>query len=181
MTTGLPKNLIAGTQVTWYERFSSYPSDVWAAQYVIKGGAGAVTVNGVAEGDGFRFTLTPTQSATLVTGTNWFQGFVTQGSVKYTIAQGTFNVLVNLATATGSIDLRSTYKRVIDLIDAKLSGRITSGESQYTIGDRQISMMSLKELTEARAVYVSLLNTEVRKGRTGSIFGTIKTRFTNTD
>ena len=74
---------------------------------------------------------------------------------------GVLEVLTNPASAS-AYDPRSHARRVLDLIEAAMEGRIPNGMESYTIGGRSINKIPLKELRELYEKYKQDVEREVQ-------------------
>ena len=72
--------------------------------------------------------------------------------MKYVVYDGIFEVLTNPATGS-AYDPRTHARRVLDLIEAAMEGRIPNGMESYTIGGRSISKIPLNQLRELYEKY----------------------------
>ena len=79
-------------------------------------------------------------------------GVVVKAAEKYVVYDGIFEVLTDPATA-GAYDPRTHARRVLDLIEAAMEGRIPNGMESYSIGGRSINKIPLNQLREIYEKY----------------------------
>jgi hypothetical protein len=110
------------------------------------------TVVGVADGDGWRFTITAAVSAGFhEDDTGYWQAVATAnvGGAKTTLGSGTFDVEPNLAyTGTpAAVDARSQAQKDLDSCQAAIRALMAGGAVQeYRIGTRSLKRYELADL-----------------------------------
>ena len=108
--------------------------------------------------------MIPTLTALRSAGVYDLIGIVTNGAEKYVVYDGTLEVLPN-PTQSGAYDPRSHARRVLDLVETAMEGRIPNGMESYTIGGRSINKIPLKELRELYDRYKQDVEREVQAER----------------
>ena len=106
---------------------------------------------------------------------------VTDGSAKHLLASGQIEVLANLAAVNAPYDGRSRNQRILDALDAAIEGRASKEQLSYTIGNRQLTYISIKEKMELREKYAVLVANEKLRARIadgGDFFTSVKAKFT---
>lgn len=165
-----PKSFRAGDLVEWRKPFADYPAASYRIEYVIAPETDAsqrVTVMADAEPDGQRVSLASSQTSGLNPGIHHWTCFVVRiaDEARRTLAQGRFEVLPNLAVASG--DQRSHAERMVDQLQALIEGRALSDAASYEIAGRKITKLSPDDLTKWLAHYRRELRLETnrRNGR----------------
>ena len=93
-----------------------------------------------------------------------FIGVVSKAAEKFIVFDGVLEVLTNPASAS-AYDPRSHARKVLDLIEAAMEGRIPNGMESYTIGGRSINKIPLKELRELYDRYKQDVEREIQAER----------------
>jgi len=110
-----PKEIVQNTTVEWTIQSSDYPaSDGYTATFVIIARSGNLSVNATTNADGrsYDFTLTKSQTVTLLPGYHEYQIAVTNGTARYVIERGTIIILPDLATTqVETVDGRSATRK----------------------------------------------------------------------
>ena len=166
----VPALIFAGDTVKWNEPATpDYNSASWTRTVSIRHRTDADALNIVgtaAAGGGWDFTITATQSATLGTGTVWFQDYVTAGSERFTVGTGSMEVQANVAVTTGAFDGRTQFEKDLDAIRAEMRARIEGGSVQeYSIGNRSLKKMPMADLIALETKLKADVSREVRRKR----------------
>ena len=148
-----PEKLTSGVTWKWKKTISDYPASEWTLTYYLrKDGATATSFSATADGDTHLVTVTAATTAGYAAGVYDIVGVVVKAAEKYVVYDGIFEVLTNPATA-GAYDPRTHARRVLDLIEAALEGRIPNGMESYSIGGRSINKIPLNQLRELYEKY----------------------------
>ena len=166
----VPALIFAGDTVKWSEPATSeHNSASWTRTVSLRHRTDADVLNIVgvaAAGGGWDFTITATQSATLGTGTVWFQDYVTAGSERFTLGNGSIEVQANVAVTTGAFDGRSQFEQDLDAVRAEMRARITGGSVQeYSIGNRSLKKMPMSDLIAMESKLKADVARETRRKR----------------
>lgn len=155
-----PKEIIAGFNVEWIESPAEYSSSSYglsATFTLLTSGAVRYTVDAIADGTGFRFTIPAATTAGYTAGNYRIYLYATSGLAKYLIGQATLVIRPNPLTATG--DTREHNQKMLDAINATLEGRATQEYASMTINGYSVSQMPPDELLRLRSYYKN----EIRK------------------
>lgn len=148
-----PEKLTSGVTWKWKKTISDYPASEWTLTYYLrKDGATATSFSAAADGDTHLVTVTAATTAGYAAGVYDIIGVVVKAAEKYVVFDGIFEVLTNPATA-GAYDPRTHARRVLDLIEAAMEGRIPNGMESYSIGGRSINKIPLNQLRELYEKY----------------------------
>lgn len=124
----------------------SLDSGDWDLTYSIRG-ATALDLTAVAEGSGWKTSISAVQSSTLEPGTYYWQAFAVNGSERITLGAGSFTVEANLFAESDGYDGRTQLQKDYDAINAAIRTMIAGGAvSEYTIGNRSLRKMDLSDL-----------------------------------
>lgn len=141
-----PEKLTAGVTWKWKKTHSDYPASEWSLNYYLRrNGATETSFGSTADGDTFQVNVGATVTALFTPDVYDIVGIVTKGSEKFVVYDGILKVLTNPASSS-AYDPRSHARRVLDLIEAAMEGRIPNGMESYTIGGRSITKISLPDL-----------------------------------
>lgn len=148
-----PAQLRAGDTLTWRKSLADYPaSEGWVLSYRLINAANKYDITAAADGDDHLITVAAATSSPYVAGDYQWVSAVTLGAQRFTIAQGTFKVLANLAAAPGGVDIRSTAKKALDLLDAALLEHGSRAwTKEYEIAGRRMSFVSASEFMKFRS------------------------------
>jgi hypothetical protein len=148
-----PEKLTAGVTWKWKKTISDYPASEWALTYYLrKDGATATSFSAAADGDSYLVTVAAATTAAYASGIYGFIGWVIKGTEKFEIFNSMIEVLPN-PTNSSAYDPRSHSRRVLDLIEAAMEGRIPNGMESYSIGGRSINKIPLNQLRELYEKY----------------------------
>ena len=109
-------------------------------------------------------TIAAATTAAYASGIYDFIGWVIKGTEKYEVFNSMIEVLPN-PTNTSAYDPRTHARRVLDLIEAAMEGRIPNGMESYTIGGRSINKIPLNQLRELYEKYAQDVRQEVQAER----------------
>lgn len=166
VSTYIPPLITAGTTVKFHRSFSDYPaSEGWSYSFYLAGpqvlNAGGSVVDGV-----FEIIISSTNTATLSAGTYRYTEIVTKAGEKYEAGRGTLEVQIDLAAATpGSAQTHA--EKTLSVIEAALSGRLTSDLQSYQIAGRAVNKIPVKELLQMRGHYAFIVWQERNPGCVG--------------
>lgn len=178
-----PVSITAGDLVKWTKALDGYsPGDGWVLSYAFVCATDQHICTATNNGDGtFLATLSAAETAALIAGVYNWQAFVTSGTERHRVGEGTLEVLPNYAASALStgLDARSHNKKVLDAIEATIEGRATRAQSSMNIADRSITLLSLEELIKARDHYRLQYAREQRLARlrSGRSPGSTRCRF----
>ena len=160
-----PEKITAGVTWKWNKTLSDYPASEWSLSYYLRrNGATLTSVTASADGDTFKLNVAAGVTALFTPDDYDIIGIVTKGSEKFVVYDGILKVLSNPASSS-AYDPRSHARRVLDLIEAAMEGRIPNGMESYTIGGRSINKIPLKELRELYERYKQDVEREVQAER----------------
>jgi hypothetical protein len=143
-----PEKLTAGVTWKWKKTISDYPASEWALTYYLrKDGASATSFSAAADGDSYLVTVAAATTAAYASGIYDFIGWVIKGTEKFEVFNSMIEVLPN-PTNSSAYDPRSHARRVMELLEAAMEGRVPNGMESYSIGGRSISKIPLSQLRE---------------------------------
>ncbi len=143
-----PEKLTAGVTWKWKKTISDYPASEWALTYYLrKDGASATSFSAAADGDSYLVTVAAATTAAYASGIYDFIGWVIKGTEKYEVFNSMIEVLPN-PTNTSAYDPRSHARRVMELLEAAMEGRVPNGMESFSIGGRSINKIPLSQLRE---------------------------------
>ncbi|SHM05873.1 hypothetical protein SAMN05216428_112103 [Nitrosospira sp. Nsp11] len=139
-----------------------YDSSAYTLVYELRGPA-SVTLDAVADGQGWKTTLTLEQSGTLLPGIYTFAAYAKAAGVRVTAATGTLTITPDLSLATVGHDSRSMAEKALADAEAALANLNASGKRirEYSIGSRSAKYYTAAELLEA----ISFWKIKVRNER----------------
>jgi hypothetical protein len=141
-----PEKLTAGVTWKWKKTISDYPASEWTLTYYLrKDGATATSFSAAADGDSYLVTVAAATTAAYASGIYDFIGWVIKGTEKFEVFNSMIEVLPN-PTNSSAYDPRSHARRVMELLEAAMEGRVPNGMESYSIGGRSISKIPLGDL-----------------------------------
>ncbi len=158
MVNMIPANLTAGDSANWTDDpfladdGTRLDSGKYALKYELRGGAAPLTLNAVANGQGWKTTITPIQSAALAAGVWFWAAIITATGERITVARGEISVAQDLAAVTSqTFDGKSTAEKALLDAESALANLHASGKKtkKYTIGTRNAEYYTAPELIAA--------------------------------
>jgi hypothetical protein len=168
MQSSVPATLRAGDTLQIVQEIPEYSSAAgYTAKLDIVGPSNKISLTASGAGNTYTFSATPTATANFVPGLHRYVIYVTKGSDRYTVAAGNVTILENVAAMGDGVDSRTALMKIRDALLETLSGRAVSDYSEMQVstpnGMQSITLLTLKELTEAYHHYDALVIAEERK------------------
>ena len=156
-----PATLRAGDTWRWTRSLSDYTAPTWVLKYRFKNAAGGFEITASASGTDHSITVAAATSAAYVAGSYTWAAWVESGSDKFTVDEGTLEVLPDYRAglATVALDDRSHARKMLDAIEAWLESRDMAVAS-YQIAGRQMQYIPVAELMKLRSRYRTELLSE---------------------
>lgn len=151
----IPQTLTVGDTSSWTDDPLSidgvrYASDLYTLTYELRGAAKATFV-AVANGGGWKTTLSVGQAAALVAGSYVWAAYLSATNFRLTAGTGELVVAPDLAGVTASTyDGRSVAEKALADAESALASFKASGGKikRYAIGQRQMEFASIGELLQ---------------------------------
>lgn len=168
----IPAKIIQGDTVTWQDfpardGIGNVIDGSWTLTWYFAGPS-TLQVTSVADGTGWRTTLTAAQTDLLVAATSrepnysW-QARATKGDLAITVGNGQLRVDAGLAGANAGFDGRSPAERDLAAVQAAIRARINGGAvAEYMIGTRRLRNEPLSELTKLESRFKLIVAKERR-------------------
>jgi hypothetical protein len=178
-----PSKIIAGDTAEWLISLADYPASIWTLTYTLVKDGVQITFSGSQYSSTETHHINNSASATegWIDGLYSYRATVSDGADRYTVEDGTIEILPNFATAAIGYDDRSFAKKALDAVEAVLLGRASQAQLEYSIAGRQLKFIPPAELMDLRDRYRSEYRAEEAKKleiRTGkSRFGSVQVRF----
>jgi hypothetical protein len=172
--TRVPTEILIGQDLEFEKDFADYPADEWTVTYYFRGAGPGFDIAGTPDsiaGTTHVFTITDTQTAAMVAGRYRYQAIAVKGSEKAFVDEGRVLAKVSLAAinVATTYDDRSTAKKIIDAIDALMSGKAAIDQQEYMIGSagsqRMLKRIPIPELLELRKYYARIARRENGQGK----------------
>ncbi|MEP1934956.1 MAG: hypothetical protein ABJJ37_27090 [Roseibium sp.] len=169
-----PVSIRAGDFVQWRKPdfAADYSPSTYGLQYqavLESDGATRITLAATNVDGVFEVSAPSATTAAYAVGVYHWSAVITRNSdsAKRTINQGRFEILPNLAAATG--DQRSHNERMLAQLEALIEGRAKSDVDSYEIAGRKLAKLSPAELMDWAAKYRRLVRKEAdnRAGKNG--------------
>lgn len=166
----IPSRIVAGDSYTWRDEETTdnlgnqiSSSNTWLLFYVITGAVKIALTQSTTYQSGWQTVITAAQSATLIpAGTFQWQAYVTKSSERITLGTGQLIVAPNLsALAAGATTLKSQATIDLEAVQSAIRTLISGGAvQQYTIGNRSLQKMSMKDLLSLESKLKADVNKE---------------------
>ena len=167
---GEPEQVVVGDYIQWTRSDLSgdYPNDSYTATYVARitgGGNTEIQLTGTAYNGNYLFTVDSETSADFVAGYYHWQLEIVRNSDgnRVVVDTGAFDAVVDLDV--GGTDPRTHAEIMLNKIESILENRADSDVSDYSIGNRSLTKIPLKELMMWRDRYRAEFYQEKRKLR----------------
>jgi len=161
-------SLTAGDSSTWYDgppvhRACDDPfiSADWTLTYQLRGPS-QLTLVAMPEGEGWRTSLSTSDSATLAAGLYTCVAQLSRDDERRTIGRTAVTILADPAAVDAPIDARSVAVKALADCEAALASFKSSGGKvkSYTIGSRTTEFHSLTELMQLQEFWQRRVNRE---------------------
>jgi len=176
-----PLTLVAGDTVRWdREDLSNYPASIWTLKYYFVKTNEQIVITASANGDYFRVVVAASVTANYPAGIYKWNAYVSKGTERYKVDEGTLEIKADYAAQTTGYDDRSHIKKTLDAIEAVIEGRATQDHLSYSIAGRSIAKISPEELIRWWSFYKQQYRKELDAERIAGNLGTsrkILTRF----
>ena len=167
---GEPEEIVVGDYIQWTRNDLStdYPPADYTATYVARitgGGNTEIQLTGTTYNGGYLFTVDSATSADFVAGYYHWQLEIVRNSDsnRLVVDRGAFDAIVDLDV--GGTDPRTHAEIMLDKIESILENRADSDVSDYSIGNRSLTKIPIKELMMWRDRYRAEYLQEKRKLR----------------
>jgi hypothetical protein len=162
----IPDNIVpllftAGQTVKFTREFNDFSNTDWAYTIYFNGASNVFHKAGVNQGNGWLITLTPTDLAVAAGIYRYIERLVnaatpTPTGEVYTVGDGVAQIEVDLATAPAGAML-TFWEKTLAVVEAALSGRLTSDLQSYQIAGRAVQKIPIKELMQIRGYAKSMI------------------------
>jgi hypothetical protein len=145
----VPQYFVAGDTVSWVvSAQGDRTSATYTLQFALRG-TQVLTVAGVADGDGWRVSLTAAQTAALPAGDYSWQQTITDGTDRFTVGQGRVKIQPNIEAQPVGFDGRTQAEKDLTTVQAEIRARVSGGASlNYTIGTRSLAKEPISALLQ---------------------------------
>lgn len=159
-----PSSVIAGDTAKWLLSLSDYPiADGWSLTYtLVSRESKKVSVTASNSNGSYLTTLSNAVTANMSPGTWSFQGRISNATEAYTLRSGTIEVEDNFSSVPSVLDNRSHARKMLDLIEAQLEGRVVDGIESHSIGGVPINLVPFERLRVVRDQYRAEVQSEER-------------------
>lgn len=156
-----PVVLTAGDTWKWKRSLADYPAPTWSIRYVLSNATQRYTFDSDADGTDHLVSRTPAETSPVVPGRYHWTAFALDGTDRYQIGGGTFEVRPNVEGGR-PWDTRTTARQIYDaLLELQLShasGRALVAE--YTIAGRSMRFRDSDDLLAQLAYWKGQVDAE---------------------
>lgn len=182
-----PDKFFKGDTVKWRKNFTDYLPDSWTLYYEFVNASDHQEVTGTDNGDGTHLiTLNPSDSNKFYAGTYRYVGYVDDGTDRYTLTRGSFEVIAEFDQRISGYDGRSHSRKALECIEKIIENRLAGNEDMVSmsVGGRSTTLMRFDELVTLRSQYLEFVRQEEDAERVERGLGTgrkVLTRFVRPD
>lgn len=177
-----------GERIQWQRQFSDYSAEDYDLQYRFRGDGIGINVDATADGSTFVAEITSADSAKMSAGRYRWQAWMTEqadADNSFIVGSGWITIEAGFGESpTSAVETRSIAKKIVDSIDAALLAFSSTNAQSYEIstpsGTRKVTRANIKEMTDLRNYYASIVAQEyaAERGAQGkSINQTVSVRF----
>lgn len=170
-----PAKLTAGLTFDHLVTLTAYPAPDWSLSVALRG-ASVINLTAVADGAQHRLVANAAATGAYVPGLYSYSARVTRDGVVIGVDAGTVEILPDLAAQTGTSDVRSHSRIVLDNIRAVIEKRATQDQEKYVINNRELWRTPLRDLLHLESTYAARVRAEEAKERGQSGFASVRMR-----
>ena len=161
-----PASLRCGDTWQWSRTLADYPAGTWTLKYRFKSAAGGFEIVATASGTDHAVSVAAATTAPYTAGSYTWMAWVEAGAEKFTVDQGTVELLPDYrtGTSTAALDDRSHAKKVLDAIEAWIEGR-DPAVAEYEIAGRRMKYIPPADLVKLHNRYKSMVAAEEAKAK----------------
>jgi hypothetical protein len=154
----IPANITAGDSASWTDNpFRTFEgalldSGKYSLSYELRGSGAPITLASVVNGSGWKISIAPAVSASLVSGVWFWAAILTATGERITVSRGEISVQKDLsAVNSAGFDGRSDAEKALSDAESALANLHASGKKtkKYTIGTRNAEYYTAPELIAA--------------------------------
>jgi hypothetical protein len=158
----MPSRFTQGETVSFISSYSNYPAPTWNLTYYLRGPS-SVNSQATPVGSDHQITLTSEDTSKMKAGDYRYQGYVSNGSEKYVVAQGSFQVMASLACQPEDTASQSELQQIVSALEASIKGLATRQQLEIVVGNVQIRYMNLSDKIKAHEYFSRLLANELAR------------------
>ncbi len=147
---GVPAEAVAGDTLEFDYSHSDFPvADGWSPTLILRGNhdftsqAGHITT----EGDTYKFKV-PAAEFVIAAGSYRYAISFSKDGDRVTAESGTMRIT---ADPTAALNSKSHAEKMLEIVEARLEGRLIDDIESYSIGGRSVTLLSMSELRSIRA------------------------------
>jgi hypothetical protein len=147
----VPLLFTAGETVKFRRSFGDFQPPDWAYKIYFNGATNIFNKAAIVDTDNsFLVTLTPTDLAVAAGIYRYIERVNNSGTGEVsTVGEGVVQIEIDLATAAAGATL-TFWEKTLSVVEAALSGRLTSDIQSYQIAGRAVQKIPIKELLQIR-------------------------------
>lgn len=166
--TEWPSKITAGMTFKVLRSFNDFPvSDGWSLAVYIVGPSILGPVAATTSGSSFSVVLSTTDTGSLAAGTYTVREIATKSGESYVASSSVLVVEQNIASAAAG-DMQSWEEKTLVVVEAALSGRLTSDMESYQIAGRMVTKIPIRDLLKIRGELIAAIRAQRSPGTFGS-------------
>lgn len=163
-----PDKVTVGEYVRWRkdDLSSDYDPDSYSLRYDLRlqsTTATEINITATESGGVYYIEVPSATTASWTKGTYSWQAVVIRASDSEEIVVNTGTIEIKQSFDDETADPRTHYKKMLDLIDARLEDRMTSDIANYTIQGRSLAKIPIPELLKIRDYYQTKYKEELKR------------------
>lgn len=164
MALNIPNKIRAGDSLKKTVVLANYSATTWTLTIKIVNSIKIYSFVASPNGDDHEINVTAATTADWVSGKYKYIASISDGTDKYTIETGAFEVLKNLDSGVPT-DERAHVEKVLESIEAVLEGKATKDHLEVSFNGRSITHLSPEQLLSWRDKYRAELRSIERAAR----------------
>jgi len=168
-----PEEITAGDYVQWKISSSDYPASTYTLTYALVKAGALIEITAAASGDDHLVTLSAATTAEYTAGDYHWQAYMTAGSERYAVDNGTVTIHPNFAAVGADVgyDARTHEVKILEALEAFMEGRAATAQMNKIIAGEAIALMDNNQLLRWYHIYKGRVaqqrRTEARKNGKG--------------
>jgi len=160
----IPSEIKAGLSYEFTDELADYPAPTWVLKYRLINIDGALDIISVADDGNHKTTLDATTTASYAAGTYTWLAYVTKGTDKIEVGEGTIEILPDILSVS-SYDTRSETKQILDALTALIKSKATKLPTEINIAGRSLKYETLADLIKAQKDFKRMYEDELKQER----------------
>ncbi len=159
----LPLKFNAGTSLSFSFKHKKTATG-WRFFYALRG-CSVIDIDVECTATDCEVKVPASETRSWIAGEYEWQLFAEKENEKIKLDQGFITIEPDFSSITGSMDVRSHARKMLDSINKILEGRILSDHEKYSIQGRSLDRIPILELYKLRTAYARKIHSEEKGGK----------------